>query len=76
MQTLSLYEENEDAWQLYGIVGSQQDKGMGAYGPLRYEAVLGILDLYGVTNRREVFEKILLVHNVYLKKKSKETKAK
>jgi len=65
--------ENVEAWNLYQLVADQQDRGMGAYGPIRIEAVEVIFRWYEVENEREMFEKIRLIHSIYMDIKSKES---
>jgi len=69
-----LLYENQEAWQLYQIVCSQQNIGFGDYGPLWYPSIEFVFNLYEVRNCREVFEKLLLIHNVYCEKKEKQRK--
>jgi len=65
--------ENVEAWNLYQLVHDQQDRGLGSWGPIRMEAIRFIFELYEPENQREAFEKIRLIHNVYMEIKARES---
>ena len=64
--------ENVEAWNLYHLVHDQQDRGMAGYGAIRNEAIDFVFRIYEVENQREAFEKIRLIHAVYMEIKSQE----
>jgi len=76
---LRLMPENVEPWKLWNILSGQQNTGYGGKcGPLMFASIQFIFGLYDVgaalappdkkAFRREVFEKIQLVHSVYAEK--------
>ena len=65
---LSLMSENQEAWRLWQLLAGQQNTNGRRCGPLWFPSIQFIFDLYEVENRREAFEKINLIHSIYMDK--------
>lgn len=63
---------NQEAWALWQVLSGQQNTNGGRCGPLIFASIAFVFDLYEVENRRETFEKIQMIHGIYIEKLPKE----
>lgn len=54
------------------MLAGQQNTNGGRGGPLIFASIAFIFDLYEVENRREMFEKIQMIHGIHIEKLPKE----
>jgi hypothetical protein len=67
-----LLEENEEAAQIFSITRSQLIMGFDRPIDINHTAIHSAMDLYGIKNRKECFEKVLTLSRWWLKKVSSE----
>ena len=71
----NLWEENNEAFSIYGIVADQVMVAMdGTPLGLNFNAVAFVFDIYEIENRKVTFEKILLIHSIMRETLKKENK--
>lgn len=65
--------ENVDAWAFWNKLSGQQNVGFGGKcGPLIFSSIQFIFDLYAVENRQETFEKVQLIHSIFVERTLKD----
>lgn len=61
-------EENREAWRIFNLVRYQLVMGVNGPVDVNHLAIHAAMDLYGVTDRRDCFEKVLRLSHWWLAK--------
>lgn len=67
--------ENLDAWKIYMIVSGQLIMGPGGPVDLDHNAIHHAMNLYGIENKRDCFERVMTLGRHLIAKKQEEWKA-
>ena len=59
-----LWEENEEAWEVFTWVSGQRDVSMAGVGEIRIEAIEAACRILGVEDPAEILEKVLICSSV------------